>query len=398
MLKLRSSQSDRLFKIDLISFKKSDSANYFLLESSDNSDVNVSVPYTLETAGNYKTEDFECIPFISPIFYKESNIFEIHVEDKKIGRLGWIFPIQSIISIEHSYSQNEHFLKYAFVTFRKLLLGEFFTTDIIIDVSSFDSEIQIDQIYPSSLIVLSLSKAKTKNINVFSVEDYLPDLYIHKYFLCEFPEEDSQVQRINTDLSETSKVTIRPIAEDLKEEIYIKSLFKNHFKQNNHPLVQFHLLYQIIELLIIRVYDCEINRIVTIASERTKPFHDIKKEIENLIKEETRIRKLFADYLLGEIATEELLIQACNKLLKLVNKEKTGLVDAFYHVRNTLVHNYRSISNTIAHIDDLSKINIEFEKVLVDVLIYYTESKGGIDYTSPLAWLMYKMLQERDDS
>ena len=62
----------------------------------------------------------------------------------------------------------------------------------------------------------------------------------------------------------------------------------------------------------------------------------------------------------------------CNSLLSKINKEPEEILCyALYSVRNLLVHDYRCLSNDMVII--LNEINLEFEKLIIDILIMYRE-------------------------
>jgi hypothetical protein len=261
MLRIYLSSPQINYPIDSVTFKREDNLSFFVLRSSINNDINITIPYKLPVRDEYLNEDFDCNPFISPTFYKENNIFEVHHTDIAVGRIGWIFPVQSLTSDEHSFADNVHFLRYAFVAFSKLLYGEFFSEDILINVTEIEAELQLSEIYPSDLLVLSLSKEKTKLINGFDIINYLHSFYINKYFICQNVSELNSLEKFDSQ-ADSPRIKVSEISHDLQNEIFITALYKDHLKTKNHPLVQFHLLYQIIELLINRVYDCEMKIII----------------------------------------------------------------------------------------------------------------------------------------
>lgn len=50
--------------------------------------------------------------------YSENSIFQVYVGQQRIG---WIFPIQALLSNQHDYVNNPFFLRYAYVAFCLLL-------------------------------------------------------------------------------------------------------------------------------------------------------------------------------------------------------------------------------------------------------------------------------------
>jgi hypothetical protein len=77
-------------------------------------------------------------------------------------------------------------------------------------------------------------------------------------------------------------------------------------------------------------------------------------------------------------------------LLKHFGKEKKDIAEAFYQVRNMIVHNFRSIASLDKYNSFLINIIRDFEKVIVDLLSYYREPAEDEFGDLPLAWLIYK--------
>jgi len=392
MLKFRPLDSEKLYPLDKVTIsKKEKTESYFILESSAEKNISLSVRVPLKIRDKFTTQQFECLAFNSPTLHKEQDIFQISVNDSKVGRIGWIFPIQSLASNKHSFADNEYFLNYAYIAYFKLLLGEVLIEDQVIETMSFEQELSIDDIYDSQLVIMTLSNEKTKLIADFSIDDFLPALYLHNYFYYTGTEAFAKVGQNDDDIP-LVKINLAPVSSDLKSEIYLKSLFKTHLIQNNHPLVQFHLLYQIVELLINRVYDCEIRRILKATIDRVKTPHEMLDETNEIASENWRIKRLVEQYIPKKKYPPNSLTDASNDLLQFFNNRKDSLADAFYQVRNTVVHNYRTVAKIDPNLTVLSNINTEFVRFLVDVLENYVEPENSFEFHNmPTAWLLYQL-------
>jgi hypothetical protein len=387
MLNVAREHTTHYYAIDNVTVNK-ENHDVFELRSSNNPEILLSVKYPLKKR-DVNFENYQCIPFSSPYYFKESNIFQVHVSQNHVGRIGWIFPIQSLLSNEHSFAENEYFLNYAGAAFLKLLNGELFQNDIFFEVGDFNEELNISNFYPTSLIVLVISTLKTSEIIGFNIENYFPSLFKYKYFYCESVNDLSKTLPVSEGVESAifSNLNIVEMSSFLNDDIYIKSLFKNHLKIKNHPLVQFHLLYQIIELLIGKVYECEVKQLIAIASERSKSSHELLDEIRDLPKEDTRIKLLFSSYLSKQLTNSSSFLNSLSDLLKKFQLIKEDLPSALYKVRNLLVHDFRTVTNVDSDYMILEDININFEKIIIEVLNCYQES---VDYNSPLQWIVYK--------
>lgn len=396
MLRLKLQQSEKEIHLDRVSFEKEEGFNHFILQSSENPDVSLVVPYKFDVEDSYDHSKYASYPFTSPILNKENDIFEVVVDVKKVGRIGWIFPIQALSSTEHSKAKNTHFLRYAFAAFFKLLRGEFFDKSHLFEFE-LTGQLEISQIYRAETVVLCLSNSKTDQLPGFDMSNFLHSLYSYRYFAIDAGineyYHDSMFQDLSEDIRE---VRLSEISISLKEEIFIKSLFRHHLRFSNHPLVQFHLLYQIVELLINRIYECEIEKILAIAKGNNKSHHDLLDEIEALQTEKFRIQKLSnGEYLRKQPSSASQLVRSSNLLLAKFNKEKLQVTDAFYAVRNLIVHDFREIARLDPDLALLRQINIEFERYLIEILGAYVEEERIYDLEKkPTAWLMYRLLME----
>lgn len=274
------------------------------------------------------------------------------------------------------------------MSFNKLLNGQFFEKDIVIEKDSFEGELLIDNFYDSKLIVLCLSKNKTGLLEPFSIDHYLHSLYIHKYFFCDNEIYFSNFIFSEVDTPTYSEIKISKISDFLEQEVFISALFKTYLRSNNHPLVHFHFLYQIIELLIERVYDYTLNEVLN-KNSYTSP-HELKKAITDLTPEEYRIGQVFSKKFQSKnISATVALLNSCNTLLSANFKnEEKNYTQAIYRVRNLLVHNFRTVADKDTNYEFLREVNKNFERILVETLSHYVEPNKDSD---PLAWQIYQL-------
>lgn len=397
MLKIRLGSGSPILNIDSVSFiNQGISKGYFLLSSTLDAAVAITIPYRLQVYDEYSTSNFDCTPFYSPIYYKENNIFQVHVSDTSVGRIGWMFPVQSLVSTQHSFSENLHFLKYAFVTFFKLLKGELFTVNNVLEVTSFNDQIEITDFYPSNLSIFAQSRIQTCKVENFDVLDYLHSIYTYRFFICDTIEEINQINNSIYLDEPPSILKIDRISKSLKQQSYIQSLFLIHFKVDNHPLVQFHLLYQIVELIIDRVSNAETLIILHEAREKIITTREVGIKLKKLSGEDHRVNLLFNNYLSKMPLNATSLISSCNELIRIFEYEKVSVAEALYKVRNLVVHNFHSISAKDHDLTMIRAINVDFENVLAEILTLYREISVVKDpfENDSLAWLIYQTMLE----
>ncbi|WP_421945517.1 hypothetical protein [Pedobacter sp.] len=402
MLKLRSRQTGREWSLDRIRFIKEDVESYFLVESSEDASINYTVSFPLHVYEGYLPQNFTCVGFSSSIFNKENNIFQVNLKQHivKAARIGWIFTIQALISKEHNEADNQHFLRYAFVTFEKLLRGELFPeTLILMDDIGSGGALALESIYPSDLIVLSISNNTITGIPKFNIDNYLQSFYAYGYYFCpSLADFDSSVENPVKPPIVTS-ISIQKISDNLEDNDFAKTLFKTYLKKQNHPLVQFYLLFQIIELLIDKVYDFEIIKIFNEAQARSLPPHDIKKKIEATANMDYRITRLFEDYLRKGLSSTADLIVAIKPFMNHFSQEindTTPIGAAIYACRNKIVHEFRIVADQDVDFKLLKVINMNFSQLVAELVVLFSNEKAVDNElnSAPLEWLKYQLQQE----
>jgi hypothetical protein len=403
MLKLHSRQTGREWSLDKISFNKNDVDSYFLLESSEDNSIKFTVDFPLPVHEGYLPQDFTCIGFSSSIFNKENNVFQVNLKQPKVNviRIGWIFTVQALLSKEHNEADNQHFLRYAYITFEKLLRGELFPETLIsMDEIGLTGSIALESIYPADLIILSVSNNQIRNIRKFNIDNYLQSFYSYGYYFCPTLDEfDSSVEN-HVKIPIITNIVIEKISDCLEDSDFAKSLFKTYLKKQNHPLVQFYLLFQVIELLIEKVYDFEIEKIFNEAKNRVLPPHDIKKKIEITANMDNRIIRLFDDYLRKGLRSTTDLLMAIKPFMNHFSREISDgmhIGTAIYACRNKIVHEFRVVADQDVDFNLLRIINMHFSQLTAEMVILFTNHKNDEQnnlHSAPLEWLKYQLQQE----
>jgi len=306
---------------------------------------------------NSEPQDYRLFHFFKKN-YSQNDIFQVY-EYERDTRIGWIFPLQSLLSADHDHAENEHFLRYAFAAFQKLLINpnnlyEFSTgVQEIYDISSLYDENSI-------LLVLSNKKVHTD----FALELYLPHLFKYGYYIVNKNDFESIIQSH----SET-RFTLKQIVSLFQDEGYIKELFQTLIYETHH-LTKFHFLYQIIELFIEKILHYELALLSDKLKRKKVYTHEFKEKLNSFMSEDKRINKLFTEHV-KDLDIDELQ-KKCNLLLRSIGKEEIegkGIADSLYSVRNFIVHDYRNIPKQ--DIDTLKAINMQFEILIIDMLLNY---------------------------
>ncbi|WP_235335263.1 hypothetical protein [Aphanizomenon flos-aquae] len=282
------------------------------------------------------------------------------------------------------------FLKYAYVAFYKLLLNQEDYSHFTPSIEQIE-DYKLTDFYGDNIIILILFKTNIQKIANFNIDNYLASLYSHSYYYCE-PTEN--IKKINTcqpteDLNEiknranlkssgNTRLILQRSSKYLQGESYIDRLFKSLLKTEEHHLVRFYLLYQVIELMIQIVFERKIlDEINNFNNNADKNIRKFKEKIDNISTEKTRVSILINDYV--KINNPNLLI-SCNELIKLFNDDdsnekddiskKQDLGGALYKVRCLIVHHFRKLPDKILE-EKLREINKEFENIIIKIILDY---------------------------
>lgn len=349
---------------DNSSFKLSDTAE----------SLSISVKYILRLEDNYNQNDY-LIYLFRHDGIAENHIFQVYEKNLE-ERIGWIFPLQSLMSSDHSYAVDEHFLKYAFVAFVKLLTRDSDLPDYVPNLNA-ENSYTLEDFYGENRVVLVLSKQLLTKIDNFNVLSYIPSLYKqgYRYLTLSNCFIEGSTKRKEIYFEETRRrINICRTSKYLEDNSYLSFLFIDLLPYEKHCLVRFHLLYQVIELLMERI----LNKVLKTFLSEIQGYTDIQAnilkgklhEINSLVSERIRIQKLFTEYV--ENIDYIKLQDECNKLLSLAKLEQEeDFVRSLYTARNLLVHNYRTLP---PHSEEyIEELNESLETVIIDLLINYKE-------------------------
>lgn len=313
----------------------------------------------LQLDDEYNPDDYCMELFHTNTLNRENDIFRIF--DKQTGvSLGWMFPVQALVSDHHAYAENIFFLKYAYVA-TYLLLDRISETD----KKSSREFLDLTDFYPEDTILLVMCKSNCSTIARFSIWDYVADLYLYGY---SFTADQMGAAK---DVSVAKKIYLRRISEDVKDKIFIIEIFKSLLVQTGFlPLAKFHMLYQIIELLIGDIFSYEFIDLNQKIRQDTNNLFDLKNDLLEIAGEKYRVNKLFHKYAPISGSLKEELKDVCNEILRESGKmEKKNAEESLYSVRCLMFHEYGSIPAASRSI--LDDMNLIFEKVVIELLIAF---------------------------
>lgn len=261
--------------------------------------------------------------------YGENSIYPVLTERRQ--RIGWIFPIQALESSEHSYSDNEHFLRYAFVAICKLLSHYPDTPK-----AALCTEIKLSDIYEMNETLLLIDRNNTHSIPGFDIGNYIVSLYNYGYSFTGRGNLKSSCEK-NKNLN----LVLTPVSNQLKDSKYIVSMYKDIIPNAQDELSQFHLAYQMIEIMIAKVFEKEFKDFLDKVN-TAGIYLDLFKAKEDLAEKTSelgRIRRLFSSYTRIGADYKNDLKDACNNLLSHYNAcTEDDVANSLYSLRCLIVH------------------------------------------------------------
>lgn len=335
-------------------------------------DMEIEIPYLLDFKDDYLPDDFQVFLFAKKDLH-ENDIYQLFEKSMR-KRIGWIFPLQALQSLEHTYASDEHFLKYAAVAFHLICKGIEDINNKIPDYNA-DGVYKISDFYHENSVIICVCKNQIPNYKNFSIDNYLPSLFKRGYFLQVKRDPEYIAIRIDDERDEPTKtIRIAQTASSLQNKAFIKSLLSEVLPYENSNLLSFFFLYQVIELLMEEIRIIVINNYVkTMIENKGNPYKckDILDKISHSYSEKNILRLLIDNHLKNiDKADIENLGNACNGFLeKYQKKTGTAFWDNLYTVRNLLFHQYRDIDQKDSQYID--EIITHFRLVIAEMLMHY---------------------------
>ncbi|MBD5393748.1 MAG: hypothetical protein HDR71_05655 [Lachnospiraceae bacterium] len=293
--------------------------------------------------------------------YSENSIFQVYIGEQRIG---WIFPLQALLSNQHDYATNKFFLRYAYVA-SWLLLNNIKSEN----EKETSSEIFLEDFYDDSLTILVLDNDNISRLNEsLNIEHYTVSLYQYGYSWSGRGNLDSQIEKPD------KRIHLKPIAKELQQTKYIYTMFEKEIPKTREAFARFHTYYQVVEILISAVFEDKFKIFVDQLNKSVESLFDRREELGNMVLEKQRVKWLFAEYVSISQREKNILDEQCKKLLQENDKKVgSGMAENLYSVRCLLVHSMYMLSEYSQSI--LDDINKAFLDVIMDMLLTFKISK-----------------------
>lgn len=285
----------------------------------------------------------------------ENSIFCVYAD--KI-RVGWIFPIQALLSKEHEYADNIHFLKYAYVAICKLL-------DQIDEknIHDFKTCFSLLDFYRPEQQVLLIDKENASKIVYYNIDNYVVSLFSKGYSFVGKGNIYTIIDKIDKNIRLVS------LPSDLKEVSYINTLFKNLVPVEMEGFAKFHLLYQIIEIMITVVFKAEFLQFIEQLKKSSEKIFNEKENLDNIVGEKNRVKWLMNNYTSISQDKKDILNSYCIKILDINSCKYSDeeMSNNLYGVRCLIVHNLY-VLDSYSYDEILPDLNNAFLDVIINML------------------------------
>lgn len=307
---------------------------------------------------SFVPDDFEICFLYNNVGVSENSIFKLYADGIRIG---WIFPIQSLESQEHDYVQDEFYLKYAYIVVYKLLqMAEFGDREY--------SDFSILDLYSDDIQILVYDKGNASKIERFDISNYAVDLFSKGYSFC---GEGNVFTKLDIFYK---NIRVKQLPEPIRDISYINVLFMELIPLRESSYSKFHLIYQIVEILIDVVFNYKIKSFIHEIEDSPDDLFEKREQLSDITTEKDRVIWLFNNFSNIELQKREILNCLCEKMLQ--NNEKrykeNNVGNNLYAVRCLIVHNLYSLDEDGREM--LKEINNSFLDVILDILFTFHEN------------------------
>lgn len=303
-------------------------------------------------------DDFEICFLYNNNGVSENSIFNLYADGIRIG---WIFPIQSLESQEHDYVHNEHYLKYAYIVLYKLLqMVEFGDREY--------SDFSILDYYSDDIQILVYDKENVSKIERFDISNYSVDLFSKGYSFCGEGNVFTKLGLVD------QNIRVKQLPEPIRDISYINVLFMELMPLQESSYSKFHLIYQIIEILIGVVFNYKFKSFIQEIEDSPNDLFEKREKLSKITTEKDRVIWLFSNFCGVELQKREILNSLCEKMLQDNGKnyKENDVGNNLYAVRCLIVHNLYSLDENSREL--LKELNNSFLDVVLDILFTFHEN------------------------
>ncbi len=308
---------------------------------------------------------------------RESDIYQLYVpSDDGAQRIGWFFSILALESNLHDFAENEHFLRYA-----RAAIDNFFDVypSMVAEAApSFASDggFTLTSFAPDSAVFLVVSKVVTSQGALFDLARMYP--YLTSIGVLDEKQSKGGVAVVPFLRPLGGKVKLIHSTQEFADDNLVRTLLSYAAHAFNSPVLQFFYLYQVIELLMEKIFSIEQESIISKINLAKGEVSKVKEAMDDLaecISEKKRINAIHDKYCDPPPSVSDL-VRTCRALNRTLGvKEGDTLARSLYPLRNLIFHNYRSFPDE--NLCDLMEVNRLFFDAIPRILASFRGRKGA---------------------
>jgi hypothetical protein len=347
--------------------------SYFYIKVDDDGSHNLNIPlsFSEHSKRDYNSCDYD-IFFLLKKNVKESEVVRL-CKPGDNATVGYLLPLLSMESNAHKHANDRSFLRYAFIAIQELLRR----CDIIglmKEVKTNQIDYALSDLLHDEVVICIIYKVM---LNIGDFSRIAPVLFKYGYIKANSKKPSELQYRIKNE-DELTKITLHQISSEIIEAPLIDKILHEQFPYEKNIAFKFFILYQIIELLMERVYNYFQNKIIAeliLYKDNLSKSKEILGAVQDVSSEKRRLKLLFTHFITTFDNKNELK-DAClginQRMIDGEVKDTKDFVEYFYPIRNYIVHNYRKFPEHELH--NLDIILDYFIDALPSMLSGYDES------------------------
>ncbi|EFJ7398209.1 hypothetical protein ACP37V_001113 [Escherichia coli] len=345
---------------------------FFEIYDRDYYQIDIPLDFDEHSIAEYDKDNYD-IFFLLKKDVKENDVVKLIASDTNKS-IGYLLPVISLESNDHDYAADKYFLRYAYIGIQEALCRcKKNSLETKLDLNKYT--FKLTDIFDDELVICIIYKP---HFNLTDFSKISPILFKHGYIRFDSKTSKQIIYKPSTDDEFNNKITLCQINNSIIEAPLIDKILHEQFPIERNIAFKFFILYQIIELLIERVYQHQQNIIISnlVANVgNLSKSKDIIGSFQEISSEKRRLKLLFSKYI-NNFENKTTLTASCYALVRdAIDQsidEGKDIVEYFYPIRNFIVHNYRNFpENKLRILDDI--IN-EFINALPSILKNYDET------------------------
>lgn len=320
--------------------------------------------------------DFSDKPFEVHLLIKK-NVREneiVIVNDKSLDgrRIGWCIPINALDSRDHDFSENSHFLRYAYKGIECLLASDVSSVFLNPEKSSTGYPMKFSDIFHPYTCLLVISRETLSSPDYFELDRYMPSLISYGYLKLTDRNPDEMAWTVPSGDKKLSSIALGRVSAELRDADIIVSLMQTAIGFEVRSIFRFFYAYQVIEMLMEEVFMAEQSSILSEYRDSVEDLSGAKEVIEKLQRitsEKKRLGLLIDEYSDCSRDLDDLRL-SCKAFLGSVGRPAgDDFKTYFYGTRNYIFHQLRDLDYDKEEL--LSGVIMDFMNFLPNLLGSY---------------------------